>query len=339
MSDSGGHTCPECGAPRGPDRSPSCDCTERAAEALRETRTAEAAAAEDFDPLRIRPYVEVVEAHAVERAEVRPVPPVTGGSPDARTRSTPAAETTLPLRPVPGASAADLRMFEDDGTDGPDGANGTGPAVVSGGAAEPPGGEAPRRRTRRAVLLSVAGAGMAVVAAAGFASGLFSYRTPARDPAAQEVRESVPDVSAPAPTSPTASPPSPTVSRAPVPPSRFTPTPRPSPPSTRPTPTPASPAPTASAATSHPASPTPATTVSAAVAPVLQRGDRGPEVTELQYRLWQLGLYDDRIDGVYTRPVEDAVRTYQLARDIQDDTLGVYGRATRESLEAETEKP
>ncbi|OLZ69427.1 hypothetical protein AV521_18055 [Streptomyces sp. IMTB 2501] len=337
MSDSGGHTCPECGAPRGPDRSPSCDCAERAAEALRETRTAEAAAAEDFNPLRIRPYVEVDGPHPDRPPEAHPTPgipgtgtrPVSGVSPDAATGPVPAAETTLPLRLTAGPSTADLRMFEGGGADGP-------------GARPGPVGEPPRRRARRTVLLSVAGAGAAVVAAAGFASGLFSYHTPSREPAAQEVRESVPDVSTPGSASPTASP-SPTVSRPPVPPSRFTSTPRPSPPSTTPTATPTSPTPTptptptASADTPHPVSPTPATT--SAAAPVLQRGDQGPEVAELQYRLWQLNLYDDQIDGVYTRSVEEAVRTYQLARGIQGDTPGVYGRATRKSLEAETTKP
>ncbi|MGA5071837.1 peptidoglycan-binding protein, partial [Streptomyces tuirus] len=54
-----GHPCPECGAPRQRDNTPTCACTHRAAEALRDARTAQAAAAEDFDPLRIRPYVEI----------------------------------------------------------------------------------------------------------------------------------------------------------------------------------------------------------------------------------------------------------------------------------------
>ncbi|WP_227025963.1 peptidoglycan-binding domain-containing protein [Streptomyces fodineus] len=76
-----------------------------------------------------------------------------------------------------------------------------------------------------------------------------------------------------------------------------------------------------------------------AVAPVLQPGDDGPEVAELQLRLRQLNLYADQIDGVYTRPVEDAVRNYQLARGIWSDPLGVYGPATRRSLEAETSEP
>lgn len=72
---------------------------------------------------------------------------------------------------------------------------------------------------------------------------------------------------------------------------------------------------------------------------MLQRGDRGPEVTELQQRLRRLDLYADRITGIFTRSVEDAVRTYQLARGIQGDTLGTYGPATRKSLEAETPSP
>ncbi|KUN05332.1 peptidoglycan-binding protein [Streptomyces yokosukanensis] len=308
MSDSERHTCPECGAPRGPDHSPSCDCTERAAEALRETRTAEAAAAEDFGPLRIRPYVEVTEPRSEPTDDTLPAaeaPPVVPMPPDAVPMPRDGAET----RALP---AVEVRA-----------------------------GESSRRRSPRTVLLSVAGAGVAVVAAAGFASGLFSYHPPSREPAAQAVRESVPQVSAPGPTSPTASP-SPTAPRAPVP--------SPSAPATRPSPSAtasASPTatPTPSAGTSRPASPAPSLTTSPAArtspatAPVLRCGDRGPGVAELQQRLRQLDLYDDRIDGVYSRSVEDAVGTYQLARGIRDDTLGVYGPATRESLEAETREP
>ncbi|MFJ6723859.1 peptidoglycan-binding protein [Streptomyces sp. NPDC091281] len=55
----GEHPCPRCGAPRAADRTPSCACARLTADALRDTREAEAAAAEDFDPLRIRPYVEL----------------------------------------------------------------------------------------------------------------------------------------------------------------------------------------------------------------------------------------------------------------------------------------
>lgn len=59
VNEAKGHICPQCGAPRAADGSPSCACTQRASDALRDARTAEAAAAEDFDPLRIRPYVEL----------------------------------------------------------------------------------------------------------------------------------------------------------------------------------------------------------------------------------------------------------------------------------------
>ncbi|MFB7508242.1 peptidoglycan-binding protein [Streptomyces broussonetiae] len=311
-----GHTCPECGAPRGPDRSPSCDCTARAAEALRETRTAEAAAAGDFDPLRIRPYVEVSdvsEADGVrETGVVRPV------------------EATLPLRAVPGPDTADLGLFEDGETDaaGETGwADGAGPR---------------RRRSGRRVVLSVVGAGAVVAAAAGFVSGLFSYDVPSRDGAAQEVRQSVPDVTTSAPASPTAPNSSGAVSRSLVRPPTAAASPSPS---TTPSASPTRTAPSPS--TSGPGSATPSATVSSAAPqktpataePVLRRGDTGPEVTELQQRLRQLNLYDDEINGVFTRPVQDAVRTYQLARGIIGDTYGEYGPATRASLEAETSQP
>ncbi|MGJ7020073.1 hypothetical protein J2Z78_005618, partial [Streptomyces griseorubens] len=59
MDQPNGHPCPECGAPRHADRTPTCACARRTADALRDARTAEAAAAEDFDPLRIRPYVDL----------------------------------------------------------------------------------------------------------------------------------------------------------------------------------------------------------------------------------------------------------------------------------------
>ncbi|KOV92216.1 peptidoglycan-binding domain-containing protein, partial [Streptomyces sp. NRRL B-3648] len=112
------------------------------------------------------------------------------------------------------------------------------------------------------------------------------------------------------------------------------------------TPTPTSASPSPSPTPSHTASPTPSPTTASptprttpAVAPVLRRGDTGPQVTELQQRLRRLNLYGDQIDGVFSRPVEDAVRTYQLARGITGDLPGEYGAATRKSLEAETTRP
>ncbi|TXS44158.1 peptidoglycan-binding protein, partial [Streptomyces sp. uw30] len=73
--------------------------------------------------------------------------------------------------------------------------------------------------------------------------------------------------------------------------------------------------------------------------PVLRLGDQGPEVTELQLRLRQIGLYAADVDGDYDRRVESAVGTYQLTRVILSDESGVYGGATRTSLESETSQP
>lgn len=73
--------------------------------------------------------------------------------------------------------------------------------------------------------------------------------------------------------------------------------------------------------------------------PVLRLGDEGPEVTELQLRLRQIGLYAGDIDGDYDRSVEGSVRTYQLTRVILSEPSGVYGTATRTSLESETSEP
>ncbi|MFG2262571.1 peptidoglycan-binding protein [Streptomyces sp. NPDC048720] len=158
----------------------------------------------------------------------------------------------------------------------------------------------------------------------GLAGGLFSYQEPTRDRSAPQVRESVPEE---APTSPgsafSSEPASPSAARLPAP--------APSAPGTA--------TPSASRGASRPA---PSGTASAsspgptATALVLRRGDQGLEVIDLQTRLSALNLYPDHIDGVYTRPVEDAVRTYQLARGISGDTPGVYGTATRAKLESET---
>ncbi|NUP79186.1 MAG: peptidoglycan-binding protein, partial [Nonomuraea sp.] len=167
MTDPTGHQCPECGAPRGADNTPSCGCTRRASDALRDARTAEQAAAEDFDPLRIRPYVELEHDEAAHTAA--PVAP---------------AEETMPLRAVSAEtpSPADLRLFE-----------GAGPEATYARADEAP--RRPRGR-RRTVLLGAGGAVVAVMAAAGLASGMFSYEKPSRDGALpDDVRASVPDAS------------------------------------------------------------------------------------------------------------------------------------------------
>ncbi|WP_081239688.1 peptidoglycan-binding domain-containing protein, partial [Streptomyces viridosporus] len=117
----------------------------------------------------------------------------------------------------------------------------------------------------------------------------------------------------------------------------------------------ASPSPSATSATPSPsesaepstAPTTPAPTVTTegteedapeTTGPVLGRGDRGPEVTELQLRLRQLHLYNGDINGQFNRRVEDSLRAYQWARGLQDE-LGVYGSRTRARLESETREP
>jgi len=314
MAEPNGHLCPECGAPRGADNTPSCGCTRRASDALRDARTAEAAAAEDFDPLRIRPYVELDD-------ETAPVPRV------------PAPDATMPLRvPAPPRatpSPTDLSLFE---------AERDSPARGSTADAHP------RRTRRRTVLLASAGAVVAVVAAAGLASGLFAYEPPSRDEAApQDVRPAVPDAtttaaSAPPSTAtaslrPSSAPPSASASASP------SLSPSPSPSSASPSPSRSaepSVTPTASAATN------PAAGSDAAregTPPVLRRGSEGAEVVELELRLTQVGLYTRKAAGHYNEGVEDAVATYQWQRGIQVAEHGVYDLVTRERLESETRQP
>ncbi|MEV8591672.1 peptidoglycan-binding protein [Streptomyces sp. NPDC052012] len=330
-----GNPCPECGTPRNSDNTPSCTCTARAADALRDARTAEAAAAEDFDPLRIRPYVELDGSPAPD-------------TPDGAQRDDTPADATMPLRAVPPETsvlptplapptsrpnADDLDLFE----------------------ATPPSGEArpaadddtlttPPRRLRRTALLGAAGAVVAVIGAAGWASGLFSYETPSRDKALpDEVRASVPDVTptepspAPSTSAPSASPStSPSASASPSTSASASPSPS----ASSATPTPSK--------TTEPAGPTTSAPAESAEdaddgertapAPVLRRGDRGDEVTELQLRLRQLYLYNDDINGYFNRRVEDALKNYQWSRGIREE-LGVYGPQTRAMLESETREP
>ncbi|MEU1042342.1 peptidoglycan-binding domain-containing protein [Streptomyces sp. NPDC005907] len=348
MSGSEGHVCPECGTRREPDGTPSCACTRRASDAARDARTAEAAAAEDFDPLRIRPYVEL--GTASPGAGEDPGPGRTGPAgpkpPDAWTREEPAtravplppegpAERTMPLTaatpvPAPAPAPEDVRLFQ-EADPGP----GTRPPGTP-----PPGDEPPRRR-RRTVLLTAAGAAVAVVAVAALASGVLSYDTPERDGALPDaVRASVPQKpSAPAAASPSRSrssapaSPDPTASESagPSPSKSSSPSATPSP-SKSPKVTP-----TTARATGSVRPPSEAPDEQRGT--VLRRGDQGSEVTELQLRLRQLAIYNGGVDGTFSRQLEDAVRHYQWTRGISSDELGVYGTATRTRLESETPQP
>ncbi|MET8076830.1 peptidoglycan-binding domain-containing protein [Streptomyces sp. NPDC005303] len=293
--------CPECGAPRAADGTPSCTCAHRASEAHLESRTAEAAAAEDFDPVRIRPFVEVGEEPADPAGE----PERVGLAGD------------LSEVPVAGADAGHAPLGE--------------PPV------ELPADAAPSGRTRRTMVLAGAGAVVAVLVAGGFAGGLFTYDGPSRDGSvAGGVRAGIPEAP-PSSSGPsvTATSPTATSTRSSAPPS-----PSPSAQSSdsaSPTGT-ATPsqAPSSAAATATVA---PRPTVSNGQPPVLALGDRGPEVVELQLRLRQVGMYDGEADGDFDPQVQSAVRSYQVTRFVLQDESGVYGKATRASLESETSEP
>ncbi|MET8566994.1 peptidoglycan-binding domain-containing protein [Streptomyces sp. NPDC004783] len=338
-----GRQCPECGAPREADNTPSCSCGSRAADALRETRTAEAAAAEDFDPLRIRPYVELDGTGEAPPADSAPTP---APDPDAtmtlRAVDPGAAATeatsVLPTPLAPSAdtpSARDLSLFEAPG-----------PATAPLDPVTDGRGDRRARGRRRGVLLGVAGAVAVVVGAAGYASGLFSYESPSRDGALpDEVRASVPDPSAPD----SSAPPAPATPSTSTSPASASPSPSASASASASADSSPSPSPSASSASPSPSrspEPTPTTPSTPALAPdpgsgggTLRRGDRGSEVTELQQRLAQLHLYTGDVNGNYNRQVEDAVHRYQWARGITDDPSGVYGDSTRDSLESETTDP
>lgn len=68
----------------------------------------------------------------------------------------------------------------------------------------------------------------------------------------------------------------------------------------------------------------------------LRRGDRGPEVFELQRRLQRVGAYWGPEDGVYSERVEEAVAEFQRRARVMSDPSGVYGPETRRALEAWT---
>lgn len=324
-----GRACPRCGTARAADRTPECGCAQDVSDALREARTAEAAAAEDFDPLRIRPYVELEGEGAPDDGETMAL----------RAVPAPAAPVSaLPTPLAPGASAPsaqDLSLF--------DPATATLRVVDRGGS-----GTAGDGRRRRTVLLGAGAAVVAVVAAAGLASGLFAYDAPSRDEAQpKDVRAGVPAPSAStsettrapgatavaqsasASASASASPSTdPTESSSPSP-SETGASPTPSP-SAEPEQSPSTAASTAPADGNLAADPEP---------PVLRRGSQGPEVVELELRLTQLRLYNRPARGTYDQHVTDAVSRYQWARGIWPQEWGVYDAKTRERLESETSEP
>ncbi|MEO3848634.1 peptidoglycan-binding domain-containing protein [Streptomyces sp. B8F3] len=99
-------------------------------------------------------------------------------------------------------------------------------------------------------------------------------------------------------------------------------------------------APPADGASHPPPSSSPTSPVVPVLPPELGPGDSGPEVTELQHRLRQVGLgLLQPADGAYDDGVRTSVRTFQSVNGLEEDERGVYGPETRHELESRTDEP
>ncbi|MFD9539352.1 peptidoglycan-binding protein [Streptomyces sp. NPDC060022] len=332
-----GHICPECGGeqsarpgPGGADPGSTghrCACGTRTAqlpgEEHRAARSAEMAAAEDFDPLRIRPYVTLSSDAGQEHtapAAATTMPIFMGGAAGGRHGGAGAGAAGGSAGPFPDADPVDESRRRTA-------------AAYAGGGPEP---VQPRRRRPFAVLA----AGVAVVAVVGtaaFAGGLFD-KDDSREEALPEVATSVPDASdGPADSvseSPSASPSSTPSRSASASPSSSPSASASKSPSASPSATASrTPSPSATATQSPEETSAPPAQIAA---PTLRRGDQGAEVAELQRRLQEIWVYREPDNGEYSERVERAVREFQTWVSVQNDPPGVYGPETRRALEAQT---
>ncbi|WP_328678277.1 peptidoglycan-binding protein [Streptomyces sp. NBC_00322] len=297
-----GHQCPECGTPRdaGGRAGPGCACAERAADAVRAEREADAATAKDFDPLRVRPYVtlqNVAESGVAPDGGTVPLPRVV----DAAQHDGPVtlgADTLAPVNLTP-ANLTPLRH---------------------------------RRRKRSYKGLVVAAAAVTVAGTAAFAGGLFSgdddkeKALPDRGTVAPTVSR-LPDSPTSGPTGSASADASASASgTASADPSATSAASRDSSPADPSTPA------SSTAQTTGSAPQAPQTQSSG----TLRSGDSGPAVVDLQQRLAEVLLYAGPMDGEYDQSVTDAVRAFQNTRHVKGDPKGVYGPKTRRALEAET---
>lgn len=353
-----GHICPECGTESRPGSGPGCACAgrtaygapgapghlsdpERAAEQRRIAeehhagRSAEMAAAEDFDPLRIRPYVTLGGDTATAASPVTGPATSPPGAPHLYAPEGDAA-TTMPLYLPPMASAG----AAGDRTDEP-----TAALLLT-----RPDPVAPRRRKPFAALIAGA-AVVTVVGTAAFIGGLFDGDGGGEadlDQALPSTVASLPDESGEPSPSPSASA-SPSPSRSASPSASATASASKSASASASTSPSRSASSSASASGAGPSSPPSATAGSSApaqgVAPpptapddaqTLRRGDEGPAVAELQNRLREVWVYNGPVDSSYGDRTEQAVGDLQSWWNITGDPKGVYGPHTRSRLEAVT---
>ncbi|MFJ7954907.1 peptidoglycan-binding protein [Streptomyces sp. NPDC096319] len=350
-----GHVCPECGVHR-----PGCACARAAGLA------AEVAAAEDFDPLRIRPYVTLDDstAHLPAYAPEDPTARVPAYAPEDPTAAVPAYTPEDPpttqlaaIRPEtghPGAPTGDasetmpllLRGIGDVPPAQGHATSGHGYGHGNGHDRREP--ARARGRKRGAVVAAVAA--VAVAGTAALAAAVLGGADETDD------RAAVPEVTtsaslnvavseAPSPSSSSATPEpttsSPTPGRTSASPSA---TPSPSRGSASPSASASQAAPPAATASATPTATAPTTDTPSAqppqeteeVAVTLNIGSTGAEVVELQARLTLAGAYHGDVDGEYDQEVWRAVRSYQNWMYIQGDPKGVYGPHTREALERST---
>ncbi|NBE55189.1 peptidoglycan-binding domain-containing protein [Streptomyces boluensis] len=309
-----GQSCPGCGTEFLPDFRPACDCALRARQGSEETVQG---------PIP-EPVPEPVRAPRPEPAgRGTAMDPVFGhvASPD--------MSDTVPNEEV-------LELFDGPGN-GPDRASAlppigpaaTDPAMPEFSRAD---GQAPSGRGWRYGLL--AGAAAVVAVTVGVAGGFFSSDTEQQAGPNAADRVTATEEPTPSETSPTSgeSERASRSSKRPTSPSSETGSSKPSSTST----STSTEEPTGT--TAPPAGEQESESESGQEPGTLGRGDRGPEVVELQQRLTELKLYTGPLNGNYGPATENAVTRFQQARQIDEDE-GTYGPKTRAAIEAETSDP
>ncbi|SEF50240.1 Putative peptidoglycan binding domain-containing protein [Actinacidiphila yanglinensis] len=333
---------PESAPGGGPDASPDAGAEDvggiRAAERAAE-RAAAVAAVEGFHPLRLRPYV-AEPGDEVGASTVRRLIDTT--EPDTAPGEEGPATTDLGLFPATYA-AMEYATTPRDG--GPDADHGDAQDAAHG---------RHRRRRRGLVVAAAAVAASALAAGAVAVSGQIGEEQHGTDRALPDRSTSMPDVVLPSDAAQaTASTAAPMTQRATPPAADPSASPSTTPATSAPgSSTPSAPStsasPPASAATSPLTSSSPSGTVTttpgdgtSTTPQVLELGDSGPAVADLQRRLTEVWAYKGPIDGVFDQRVKKAVATFQVWYWVSDSPDGshdgVYGPNTRSVLERQTQ--